>query len=144
LDQAAELYEQAVVGPFPFWEACYNVADVHLRRGDPIAAAQAGERALSEGCGPTAELVAPTALAYALTGNWQRAEALALRVDRDPTGKAVVVRAAASVRSGDFSLFAEMSEGDAEGLGGRVVWLLQETGESDAARQLHEMITTKR
>jgi len=144
LDKAAQLYEEAAVGPLPFWEACYNVSDVHLRRGDAAAAVQAGERALSEGCRPTPELVAPTALAHALTGNWPRAEALALQVDQDPTGKAVVVRTAASVRSGDLSAFADMSSDDAVGLGNRVVWLLQETGETDAARPLQELITTKR
>ena len=75
LDDAAHAYRQATAGPKPFPEACCclqcppNV--------DPALAAAAGQRALANGCPPSAELLSPTAVGLAITGRWEEAEGMA-------------------------------------------------------------------
>lgn len=113
-DQAAPYYALATQGPRPFEHACFNAARIHIKRGDLAQAASEGVRALDAGCAPSAELLAPTALALAFQGEWDQAEALARQVDQDPTGKAVIVRSAAALRRGDTAAI----ELEAERLGG--------------------------
>jgi protein O-mannosyl-transferase len=101
-DDAAHWYREAVIQtPRPFHESCFNVTRIHLKRGDPAAAVAVGQEALDAGCAPSAELVAPLALAHALTGEWSKAQQLAATVGQDPTGKAVIASLAASVALGD-------------------------------------------
>jgi len=101
LDLAAQLYAQATQAPRPFHESCYNVTRIHLKRGDMAAAVSEGQRALAAGCERSPELLSPMAWALAQTGQWDEAEVVAAEVVQDPTGLAVVVRAAAGVRRGD-------------------------------------------
>ena len=90
-------------GPEAFPEACYNVSNVHLKRGDPALAAAAGQRALANGCPPSAELLSPTAVGLAITGRWEEAEGMAGALHRDPRGMAILVQLAAAARRGDLA-----------------------------------------
>jgi len=102
LKDAAFWYREAVVqGPIPFQESCFNVSRIHLRLNDPARAIEVGEEALDLGCDPSPELVAPLALAHALTGSWESAKRHSSSVGRDPTGKAVVANLAARAATGD-------------------------------------------
>ncbi len=127
LDEAARWYHRATSPPRPFAESCYNATAVHIQRGDPVAAIQAGDHALAAGCPPSAELVAPQALALAITGQWARAEAVALTLGEDPTGYGAAVRVAARIRRGEAPLAGE--QGDSETLLARAQQLLVWAGE---------------
>lgn len=136
---AATWYERATVPPAPSAHACYNVARIHLKRGDPAAAARAGQAALGAGCSPTPELVAPTAVGLAATGRWEAAAELARRVDHDPTGQAIVVRVAAAARRGDLGPLHQAQasgKGDPVALAKQVAWLLEQGGALEAAAQV--------
>lgn len=125
-------YRAATAAPRPFPHACYNIVPVQLERGAPGAAVADAERALENGCAPSPELVAPYAVALAMTGRWAEAREWAEGLARDPTGLAVVVRAAAALRVGDTGVLAEIIEergGDRKGLLDRAEWLLVEAGE---------------
>ena len=99
---AAFWYREAVIQPpMPFQESCFNVSRIHLKLNDPVRAVVVGEEALSVGCDPSAELVAPLALAHALVGNWEAAKRHSTSVGRDPTGKAVIANLAARAATGD-------------------------------------------
>ena len=99
---AAFWYREAVVqAPMPFQESCFNVSRIHLKLNDPARAVEVGEEALTLGCEPSPELVAPLALAHALVGDWDAAIRRSTSVGRDPTGKAVVANLAARAATGD-------------------------------------------
>jgi len=130
-DQAAPYYALATQGPRPFEHACFNAARIHIKRNDLAQAASEGVRALDAGCAPTAELLAPTSLALASQGDWDQAEAMAKQVDHDPTGKAVIVRAAAALRRGDtaaIELEAQRVGGDPADLERAAVDFLRRAG----------------
>ena len=102
-DDAAFWYREAIIqAPMPFQESCFNVTRIHLKRGRPDQAARVGAEALAAGCEPTAELVAPLALAYALLGDWEAALQHSQMVGRDPTGKAVLAGLAAHAQLGNI------------------------------------------
>jgi hypothetical protein len=102
---AAFWYHQAVIQPpMPFHESCFNVTRIHLKLGDPVSAIEAGLDALDAGCEPTPELMAPLALAYALEGQWQKAQAESAKIKRDPTGKAALAGLAAAAHLGDVGV----------------------------------------
>ena len=103
MEAAAEAYRQAVQPPRPFDTGCYNITRIHLALGRPDQAIEVGRAALAAGCARSPELVAPMAVALAITGDWTAAEAAAHSVGRDPTGKAVLVRLAARARAGDLA-----------------------------------------
>ena len=99
---AAYWYRQAIVQPpMPFQESCFNVTRVFLRMNDPAGAIEAGEEALMVGCEASPELVAPLALAYALSGDWDSAVRYSAGVGKDPTGKAVLANLAGRAATGD-------------------------------------------
>jgi hypothetical protein len=101
-DDAAYWYREAVIQPpMPFEESCFNITRIHLKRRDPVAAVRVGQEALNAGCAASPELVAPLALAQALTGAWPQAHRSAAALDQDPTGKAFVASLAASAAMGD-------------------------------------------
>ncbi len=141
LDAAAENYARAVDSPRPLAEACYSVAAIHLKRGDPASAARVGLAAL-EGCEPSPELVSPTVVGLAVTGDWRRAEELASLVERDPTGRVPVVRVAAAARRGDLaplrSLAREEPDRPIKELARQVAWILEQAGETEAALYVRE------
>lgn len=139
LDQAAEWYGRALVAPIPARHACWNIARVHLLIGDPLSAARMGEQALTVGCPLDPELLAPTALAHALIGEWDLAEQRASMVGEDPTGQAIVVRVTAAARRGDLGPFyaaAGDAEADQAALARQVVVLLDSAGEPSAVPAL--------
>jgi hypothetical protein len=137
LEQAATYYGQAVMPPRPFTTACYNISRIHLALGRPDMAVTAGQTALEAGCEGSPELLAPMALAMALTGDWAAAESTARSVGDDPTGKAVLVRLAAAARRGDLApLHGEMEAAGSpagEGLLNQVARLIAFSGEPGKA-----------
>jgi hypothetical protein len=97
-----------------------------LRRGLPKQAITAGEEALEAGCEPSAELVAPLALAYALTGDWGKALQRSAKVGADPTGKAILARLAAQAAMGDVQPLSEATaDPDGERLLAQVMLVLR-------------------
>jgi hypothetical protein len=99
---AAFWYREAVVQPpMPFEHSCFNLSRIHLKVGGPAAAIEAAQAGLVAGCERSAELMAPLALAYALTGRWEEALGTATDVGRDPTGKAVIAELSARSHAGD-------------------------------------------
>ncbi len=145
LDDAAAAYRQATTAPHPFAESCYRVAAIHLKRQDPAAAAQAGRRALTQGCAPSPELLAPTAVGLFIIGSVDEAEAMAGRLRSDPTGLAVLVRLAAAARRGDIEPFfaAQASgAGDPEQLRAQVAWLLDQAQLPEVAEVIREATPT--
>lgn len=136
LDEAVAWYRAATQPPRPFAHSCYNVVSLQLKRGDLGAAVHDGRRALENGCARSPELLAPLALALALTGQWEEAEARAAEVGVDPTGKAVLVRIAAAARRGDFAPFEAAAAGQPEAraaLAAQVARVLEQGGEPDLA-----------
>ena len=108
---AAFWYREAVVqAPMPFQESCFNVSRIHLKLNDPARAVEVGEEALTLGCEPSPELVAPLALAHALVGDWDAAIRRSTSVGRDPTRKAVVATSPHAQRPGMSIRFALLSE----------------------------------
>lgn len=103
LDGAAHWYAEATTGPRPLEHACWNVAALEVKRGQPAAAARVGERALQSGCAPDAELVCPTALGHAWSGAWSFAASRSGPVASDPTGLCNLVGLVLAARSGDWS-----------------------------------------
>lgn len=136
--EAAHGYASAVEPPDPFEAACFNVTRSHLAASDPAGAVREGRRALQVGCDPSAELLAPLAVALAVTGEWDEADRIAGSFDTDPTGLAGVVRAAAAWRRGDESTLATAPAG----LRDRVAWLLETSGEADAGAPVRRMGTS--
>jgi hypothetical protein len=137
-DRAAGWYLKAIQAePIPFEAACYNITRIHLRLGDPLAAVRTGQLALEAGCAPSPELLAPLAVALALTGDWGEAERVANQVDQDPTGKAIIVRLAAQARVGNLEpLRVAIKEAGGEPvteLIRQVAWLVEQSGEPQAA-----------
>ncbi len=133
---AARLFEQAVSVSPTDRTACFNAARVQLLVGSPADAARVGEMALANGCPPTPELVAPTAIGHAVMGAWGRAEVLAQTVGADPTGQAVLVRCAAAALRRDRDVLEAASaagRGDPAVLQQQVAWLLDQAGERTAA-----------
>lgn len=136
LDEAAAYTTQAATTEPPLPHACLNVARLHLRRGAPVDAGEAGLRALDAGCPSVPELLSPTSLGLAVGGRWDEAEGLATAVGRDPTGQAVLVRCAAAARRGDLTVLADTASGgggDPAALQGQVAWLLRQSGDEAAA-----------
>jgi len=135
---AAHWYREAVVQPpHPFHESCFNITRIHLKRGIPKQAIAAGEEALEAGCEPSAELVAPLALAYALTGDWPRALLRASKVDTDPTGKAILARLAAQAALGKVQPLKEATSGpDGQRLLAQVLLVLRRGGADVGAIEL--------
>ena len=127
---AAHWYREAIVQPpRPFHESCYNITRIHLKRGIPKQAIAVGEEALEAGCEPSAELVAPLALAYALTGDWAKALQRSAKVDTDPTGKAILARLASQAAMGDVQPLKEATSGpDGERLLAQVLLVLRRGG----------------
>lgn len=128
LDLAAPLYAQATAGPRVFQESCFNITAIHLHRGDPAAAVRDGEQALRAGCARSPELLAPLSVALARLGRWDEAEALAVQIEDDPTGLAVVVRVAAGRQRGDSGpleeALRENPEADPAALERAVQWVV--------------------
>ncbi len=144
LDEAARWNHEATLPPKPYSGACYNVASLHLRRGDPETAAREGLRALEAGCRPSAELLAPLSLALALSGDWAEAERQVSRIEgEDPTGKAVIVRVALAARRGDLGPFeaasARADVGTRAAMAAQIAGVLERGGEEEAARALLEL-----
>lgn len=136
LEPAARLFEQAVSVRPSDRTACFNAARIQLSVGAPADAARVGEMALANGCPPSAELVAPTAIGHAVMGAWGRAEVLAQSVRTDPTGQAVLVRCAAAALRRDRDVLEAASaagSGDPAVLQQQVAWLLDQAGETEAA-----------
>ena len=87
------------------------------------------EEALEAGCEPSAELVAPLALAYALTGDWPKALQRSAKVDTDPTGKAILARLSAQAAMGDVQPLLDATSGpDGERLLAQVMLVLRRGG----------------
>jgi hypothetical protein len=101
LDAAADLYERATSPPRVLEESCYNVTAAHLRRSDPASVVRAGEAARQAGCTDSPELLGPLSVGYLLLCQTDRAEEIAAGIGADPTGMAVVVRAAVGLTRGD-------------------------------------------
>jgi hypothetical protein len=141
LPGAAAAWDEAITASDPIPAACYNVAAAHIRLGEPLRAAELGLLALSRGCARSPELLAPTALGLALGGRWDEALSLANEVERDPTGKAVLVRLAGAVRAGDTDPLRQMAAASPEG--GRLIEmvaaLLDAAGEAEAARWARDL-----
>ncbi len=141
LTEAARWNHAATQPPKPYSSACYNVAALHLKRGDPETAASEGRRALEAGCRPSPELLGPLGLALALTGAWEEAERAAAQVGSpDPTGKAILVNVAVAARRGDLAPFEAASAGtDAAtraGMAAQIAQILERGGEGTAAAAL--------
>lgn len=136
LASAASLYEQAVSTSPSDRTACFNAARAQLLVGSPNGAARVGELALANGCPPSPELVAPTAVGHAVMGAWGRAEVLAQSIGADPTGQAVLVRCAAAALRRDRDVLADAAArggGDPAALAAQVAWLLDQAGETAAS-----------
>jgi len=135
LDAAARAYEVAVTGPHPLPHACWNVSMLELKRGQPSAAAEAGERALEQGCAPDPELVCPTAIGHAFAGDFLSAEARASRVGTDPTGLCTLVQLALSARAGEWEALdrAAASAPARDELSVRLIRLLEAGGDPNTA-----------
>ena len=136
LDEAADFIGRAATGAPPMPHACFNTSRIHLRRGQPDAAAAAGQAALDAGCPAVPELLAPMAIGQAASGAWDEAERTASMVGRDPTGQAVLVRCAAAARRGDLGVLSAAAlggGGDPLMLKQQVAWLLRTSGEEAAA-----------
>ena len=140
LEQAAHYYVLATAPPRPFPTGCFNVTRVHLALGRPDQAITAGAAALEAGCERSAELLAPMALALALTAQWDAAETLASEVEDDPTGKTVIIELAAAARRGDMRpLNTEAAAVDglrAQALRQQVATLIAFAGEPGLAEQV--------
>jgi len=144
MEAAAEAYSQAVQPPRPFELGCYNITRIYLAIGQAQGAVVAGQSALQAGCPRSPELVAPLAVALAITGEWTAAEQEAKTVGQDPTGKALLVRLGARAREGDLApLKAEMlaSGEQAPQLLGQVLSLIAFSGEQSKARGIHRELT---
>ena len=136
LDEAADFIGRAATGAPPMPHACFNTSRIHLRRGQPDAAAAAGQAALDAGCPAVPELLAPMAVGQAASGAWDEAERTASMVGRDPTGQAVLVRCAAAARRGDLGVLSAAAlggGGDPLILQQQVAWILRTSGEEAAA-----------
>lgn len=83
-EEAAFWYEKAVQPPLPYQHSCFNITWIHLLRGDMDQLIRAGESAISAGCAPSEELLAPLALAYTTKGRWTEAQKIVDRSTRDP------------------------------------------------------------
>jgi hypothetical protein len=88
---------------------CYWPSRWYLERGRPELARSAGEQALEGGCGASGELVMPIAMAEALMGEWDAAEARAAGVSRDPYGYRALILSAAALRRGDRTVLEGFS-----------------------------------
>jgi len=136
-DQAVVWYRRATAPPKPMVEACFRVAAISLDLGRPQDALTDGQAALDAGCEPSPELLAPMAVATALLGDWEQAELQAMRIGQDSTGLSTVVKLAAGARRGELGPLrvevARHPELPASGLYDRVAWLLEQSGQADAA-----------
>ncbi|MDG1481021.1 MAG: hypothetical protein P8R54_15630 [Myxococcota bacterium] len=123
LDRAAVLYEEATSPPRVLQESCYNVTLIHLRRDDPASIVRAGEAARQAGCLDSPELLGPLSVGYLLQCQLDAAEQTAALIGADPTGMAVVVRAAVGLARGDeaplLSAIAAHPEADPTSLSGQ-------------------------
>ena len=123
--------ERATTAP-PAQYCCFSATSHYLDRGDLPGAYASGRRALEQGCEPTAELLAPLAIAEFVAGEWDLAEAHALAAQPDPTGLSPLVLSAAALRRGDDSVLRQWSargpEGSAAPLAEQVRWLLDQAG----------------
>jgi hypothetical protein len=119
----------ATQGPV-YDHSCYNVVPWALELEGPQSAVETGNQAIAAGCGHPPELVCPLALSNALIGQWSVAMEHATRIERDPTGLCVVVRAAASLRAGDEHAFASEAKPGAslDELRAQAEWLIERAG----------------
>ena len=107
---AAFWYREAVVqAPMPFQESCFNVSRIHLKLNDPARAVEVGEEALTLGCEPSPELVAPS---HWHMPSWVTGTAIrrSTSVGRDPTGKRWSRTSPHAQRPGMSIRFALLSE----------------------------------
>jgi len=130
--EAADWLARAL-GPPPAQHCCFSATRFFLDRGDPAGAVASGRTALARGCDPSAELLAPLAVAEAATGDWVQAEQHAGSALPDPTGLAPVVLSAAAKRRGDRTVLehwaAQSPGGQIAALEAQVDWLLGLGGE---------------
>ncbi len=139
--EAAHWYRRAIrMSPRPFQPACYNISRIHLRLSEPRTAVVVAREALEAGCDASPELMAPLAVALAATGDWNAAEQVANQIEQDPTGKAIVVRIAASARRGNYGPLraaTEASGGErSPQLIGQVIWLVEQSGDVKRAEDI--------
>ncbi len=128
-EDAAYWYGEAVTQePRPFHESCYNVTRIHLKLDAPERAIAAGNEALEAGCEKSPELMAPLALAHALEGQWAVAAEIVEGIGKDPTGKAVLVRLAASAAGGDTEPLRQAGETEGPRLVEQVMRVLTRGG----------------
>jgi len=112
LDGAAAWYQKATVAPRPLEHACWNVAAIHLKRGQPGQAAEAGTAALDNGCPPSGELVCPTALGLAWTGRFDASLSLLPQADSDPAGLCRLVGLVDAARRDDWGALNAVLQSD--------------------------------
>lgn len=136
LQGAATWYARATVGPTPLRHACWNVAALEVRRGDPAEAAVVGERALAAGCPPDAELVCPTVLGLVWTAQWAPAAArLSGQNGPDPTGLCTLSRLVLAARSAEWATLDAAvgpTTADRRALSAQVVRVLAASGDADS------------
>lgn len=107
--ESQALFIEAVGGDPPYRESCTHVLMSTMRLKDYEEAVRLGDWALRKrGCPPLAETLGHYALALASTGRWEKALAATRQMDRDPFQHALIVIAAARVRSGDRGAVAEL------------------------------------
>ena len=140
LDGAAQWYEQATQAPRPLEHACWNVAAVHLKRGQPGDAAGVGLQALDNGCPTSGELVCPTALGLMWTGRFGEGAQLTAQADSDPAGLCRVVGLVAAAQRGDEAALEAVlqtkSPQERSSLAGRLVRVLEAGGDQGTARRV--------
>ena len=89
---------------------------IHLLRQDVDSIIRAGEYARHVGCPPSAELLAPLALAYAQKGLWEKAIPLVKNAQRDPRRIFYLLSIAIVAREqNDTALEALLSKGNEKG-----------------------------
>lgn len=119
---------QEALQPPPSGYCCFSATRFPLDALGPPTAVRSGRDALAAGCAPTPELLAPLALAEALSGDWEAAELHARAIDGDPWGYTPVIRSAAALRRGDdreLRAWEERGTGrEATPLRRQVEWLL--------------------
>ncbi|MBL8619209.1 MAG: hypothetical protein JNM72_26590 [Deltaproteobacteria bacterium] len=136
LDAAAPDLHEATLGPRPMRLACEVIAEVHLQRGDLVAAAAEGRRALAAGCPPTAGLLGPTAAALVGVGAVDAAAQLARAMPEDPRSFGLLVRIADEARRGASDALAGAPPEARAALAGQAAALLEAGGEQAAAERL--------
>ena len=116
LEGAAHYYRLAVEKP-AYEHSCFNITNNRMNQfyisyfnrvpdsyGYIQKTIEEGETALKNGCSHTAELLSPLALAYAINGDWNKADYLAknIKIDRRGMNKYILVASEATQKKTTF------------------------------------------